>query len=201
MAKKLFRQLFIGVLIGVIFIAGFYFFAQPYEYQGSLIDPPLPAADFSLKQADGTIFNLAEQKGKLVLLYFGYTSCPDVCPTTLSDLKKVKQSLGGVSSQVEVVMITVDPERDSSEYLDTYVKAFEPKFIGLSADIEDLEIIWQDYGVYREKQENTGATGYLVDHTARVYVIDTDGKLRLTFPFGMASEAMADDLKHLLENK
>jgi protein SCO1/2 len=201
MPKNLFRQLLIGVMIGVILIAGFYFFAQPYSYQGSLIDPPLPAADFSLEKADGATFRLSEHQDKVVLLYFGYTACPDVCPTTLYDLAKMKRLMGEESAaKIEVVMITVDPERDTTEYLNIYVTSFDPRFIGLSGEEEALGAIWQDYGVYREVKEETGATGYLVDHTARVYVVDPNGNLRITFPFGMAPEAMADDLVHLLKS-
>ncbi|MBT3189842.1 MAG: redoxin domain-containing protein [Anaerolineae bacterium] len=202
MIRNLFRQLFAGILIGTVIIAGIYFFTQPYAYQGSLIDPPLPAKDFSLVQADGTTFQLSDQEGELVLLYFGYTYCPDVCPTTLSDLAQAKKRLGdNDAANIQVVMITVDPERDTADHLQDYVMNFDPLFIGLSGDLEDLEAIWSNYGVYREKQINSGATGYLVDHTSRVYVLDTNGGLRLTFPFGMEAEAMADDLAQLLSGK
>jgi len=182
--------------------AGFYFIAQPYAFQGSLIEPPLPTADFSLAQADGTIFRLSEQQGNIVLIYFGYTYCPDVCPTTLYDLVKVKERLGKEkSSNVQVVMVTVDPERDEPDHLEKYVTTFNRSFIGLTGEIEELESIWSDFGVYRKKNENPGATGYLVDHASRVYVIDRGGDLRLTFPFGMEFEAMADDLANLLDEE
>ncbi len=95
-------------------------------------------------------------------------------------------------------MVTVDPERDAPDHLEKYVTTFDPTFIGLSGDIEELSSIWRDYGVFREKNNTAGATSYLVNHTARVYVVDTNGGLRLTFPFSMAAEAMADDLAYLL---
>ena len=154
-----------------------------------------------MHKADGTSIRLSDQQGKLVLLYFGYTFCPDVCPTTLYDLSQAKARLGEDGSKIQVVMVTVDPERDTPELLHDYVTTFDSSFIGLSGDIEELETIWSDYGVYRDKKSNDGATSYLVDHTARVYVVDTNGGLRLTFPFGIASEAMADDLAHLLDEK
>ncbi|MCP4139490.1 MAG: SCO family protein [Chloroflexi bacterium] len=199
MAKKLLQQLLAGIIIGILIFVGFQLFAQPYAYQGSLIDPPLPAKNFSLNQADDTTFQLSEQKGKLVLLYFGYTFCPDVCPTTLRDLAKAKERLGDEASEIEVVMITVDPERDTSIILDGYVKVFDPDFVGLSGTLEELEIIWGNFGVFREKKDSTSAAGYLVDHTARVYVVNANGELQLTFPYGMDAEAMADDLAHLLK--
>ena len=198
MARTLFRQLIIGLLIGMFVIAGFYFFTKPYDYQGSLIEPSLPIADFSLIQADGSIFRLTDQQDKITLLYFGYTNCPDVCPTTLFDLAKVKIKMGDSASKIQVVMITVDPERDTLDYLDEYVKNFDPQFIGLSGDLEELEVVWSIFGVYRYENEHDSETVPIVDHTSRVYVIDTTGELRMTFPFGMNVEAISDDLTHLL---
>ena len=202
MTRKLFRQIVNGLIIVLFIFAGFYFIAQPYAFQGSLIEPPLPTADFSLAQADGTIFRLSEQQGNIVLIYFGYTYCPDVCPTTLYDLAKVKDRLGEENSpKVQVVMVTVDPERDEPDHLEKYVTTFDPTFIGLTGEIKELESIWNDFGVYRKKNKNPGATGYLVDHASRVYVIVRGGNLRLTFPFGMGFEAMGDDLAHLLQSE
>jgi protein SCO1/2 len=134
----------------------------------------------------------------VVLLYFGYTFCPDVCPTTLYDLTRVKEALGEDSTDIVVAMITVDPERDTPEMLFNYVTTFDPAFIGLSDDIENLESMWSAYGVYRMLNDVESSAGYLVDHTARIYVIDRLGNLRMTFPFGMNWEGMADDLDHLL---
>ena len=201
MTRKLFRQIVNASMIGIFLFAGFYFLAQPYAFQGSLIEPPLPAADFSLKQADGRIYRLSDQQGKIVLLYFGYTFCPDVCPTTLYDLAKVKERLGENASEIQVLMVTVDPDRDTPDHLEKYVTTFDTSFIGLTGDITELESIWSDFGVYRKKNENNGASGYLVDHASRIYVIDKNGDLRLTFPFGMESEAMAEDLAHLMKSE
>lgn len=201
MTRKLFRQIVNGLIIVLVIFAGFYFLAQPYAFQGSLIEPPLPTADFSLKQADGKIFRLSEQQGQFVLLYFGYTFCPDVCPTTLYDLARAKERLGKDASEIQVLMVTVDPERDDPDHLEKYVTTFDPSFIGLTGDITELETIWSDFGVYRKKNETNGASGYLVDHASRVYVIDRNGDLRMTFPFGMEFEAMADDLAHLLDSE
>ncbi len=198
MFKRLILQLGIGLLIGLLIVAGYAWLARSYTYQGSLIDPPVPAADFSLPAGEGTIFTLAEQRGKVVLLFFGYTHCPDVCPTTLYDFQKIKARLGERADDVRFVFITVDPERDSVDALHQYVTTFDPEFIALSGDFAQLEAVWQAYGVFRQKQEVGDAGGYTMDHTARIYVVDAQGNLRLTFPFGMAAEAMADDLIHLL---
>jgi protein SCO1/2 len=202
MSKNLVYQLTVGLLIGLVLVlAGTQLFNQPYIYQGSLIDPPVPAADFTLLSGEGARFRLNEQQGKIVLLYFGYTFCPDVCPTTLYDISKVKEKLGDQGEDVVFAMITVDPERDSLEKLGEYVTTFDPTFYGLTGDLETLEAVWADYGIFRQKNEVEGSAGYLVDHTARIYVISRQGKLRLTFPFGITWEAMVDDLNQLLEEQ
>jgi protein SCO1/2 len=170
----------------------------PYQYQGSLIDPASPAPAFDLPSTRGADFALAEQRGQAVVLFFGYTSCPDICPTTLGDFKAVQSRLGKQADQVEFVFITVDPARDNLARVKDYVEIFDPGFIGLSGGVEQLRPVWEAYGIYAEKSDVGSAGGYLVDHTARIYVINPEGELQLTFPQGMAPEAMADDLAHLL---
>jgi len=196
---KLFIQLGGGIFgLVVLTIIVVKVFTPAYTYQGSMIDPPAPAPDFALETSVGTKFRLSDQRGRIVLLYFGYTFCPDVCPTTLYDIAQVKKSLGEQSGDILVAMITVDPDRDTLDKLGEYVTTFDPVFYGLSSDLETLETVWADYGVYVGRNEVEGSAGYLIDHTARIYVINRDGNLRLTFPFGMAWEAMAEDLEYLL---
>jgi protein SCO1/2 len=200
MSKRLLLQLAIGLLLGLALILVIsQFLTQPYTYQGSYIDPPLPAADFSLDSTDGTVFRLSEKRGQVVLLFFGYTHCPDVCPTTLLDFRQVKASLGAEAGKVDFIFVTVDPERDTIEHLGSYVTRFDPSFIGLSGNFDEMQTVWDAYGVYRDVQDMGSAAGYLIDHTARVYVIDQSGDLTLTFPFGMESESMAEDIRHLVE--
>jgi protein SCO1 len=187
------------VLIGVV-MAAVLFFPKPDTFRGTLYDPALPAPEFELRQNDGGLFRLSEQKGSVVLIFFGYTSCPDVCPITLSELRKVQEQLGENASQIQVVFITVDPERDTPEVIQKYVSIFNPAFIGLSGSIEDLEPVWREYGVYREvEQVETSAAGYLVTHTARTYLIDQDGNLRLSYSFGTAIDDIVHDLMVLIK--
>ncbi len=200
MGKKLILQIIIGLGMGIAIAVGINYIAKPYAYQGSLIDPPSPAVDFSLGSGDGSTFQLKEQRGNVVLLFFGYTHCPDVCPTTLYDFKQIKARLGKLSEKVQFVFVTVDPKRDTITHLHDYVTAFDPAFIALGGDFIELETVWSAYGVYREEKNFGSAGGYLVNHTARVYVIDLEGKLRLTFPFGMAPEAMTKDVMQLLKS-
>ena len=192
----------IGIAAGVLItLAIGVIMAQNYTYQGSLIEPAIPAADFELTDQNGATFRLSEQRGKIVLIFFGYTHCPDVCPVTLSEYRRIKTGLGDQAKNVRFVFITVDPERDTPELLKTYLKAFDPDFIGLSGSREALEAVWKDYGVYQERREVGSAAGYLIDHTARTYAINALGEWRLTYPFGMETEKIIQDIQHLLKEK
>jgi len=198
--SKWYLRIAFVLILGIAFLVeGTQVFSRPYQYQGSLIDPASPAPEINLPATRGGRFRLDDQRGKAVLLFFGFTHCPDVCPTTLNDFKHIKGALGEDARQVEFVFITVDPGRDNLQSMSEYLSIFDPAFIGLTAEEKDLEPVWDSYGIYREKRTVTGATEYAVDHTARIYVISPEGNLRLTFPQGMAPEAMADDIGHLLD--
>ena len=185
----------------VFIMVGWQALSRPYTFQGSLIDPPIEAADFELTDQNGQTFRLSEHQGKVVLIFYGYTNCPDVCPLTLSDFKLIKADLGEQADQVNFVFITVDPERDSQERLKAYLANFDPVFSGLTGSRSELESVWKAYGVYQAKQETGSAAGYLVDHTARTYAIDKQGNLRLTYPFEMERQAILDDVRHLVQEE
>jgi protein SCO1 len=169
------------------------------QFAGQGLVPPLPALDFTLQAADGTAFRLSQQRGKIVLLSFGYTFCPDVCPTTLVELSQVRTRLGDAARRVQVAFITLDPERDTAERLGIFTSAFDASFIGLTGSERQLAEVRRAYGVIAEKEVVSGtAAPYLIAHSAYIYVIDQDGRLRLLFPFGLSVEEMADDIKQLL---
>ena len=190
----------IGVLIGLVAILAIWKISErSYTYQGSLIDPPAQAADFELMDQHGQDFRLSEQQGQVVLIFFGYTNCPDVCPVTLSEFRQVKNQVGDLADEVKFVYVTVDPQRDTPERIGTYLAGFDPGFIGLTGDSQTLQEVWEDYGVLVEKKETSSAAGYLIDHTARIYAIDKQGNWRLTFPFGMESDKIARDISHLIQ--
>ena len=173
-------------------------FAQPYQFNGSLINPPLAAEDFSIPDQNGSQFTLSEYQGQVVLLYFGYTACPDVCPTTLVDLKKVAEGLGEEEASLVVVFVTVDPERDTRDLLKDYLARFNPNFVGISGTEAELQPIWDGYFVFRDIEPHEPGDFYLVDHTSRVYAIDKSGNLRMTFPFGMSADDMLADVDYLV---
>src|SRR5262245_44005123 len=129
---------------------------QSAQFAGQALVPPPSAMDFTLQASDGSEFKLSQQRGKIILISFGYTSCPDVCPTTLVELSQVRARLGDAAKRVRVVFITLDPERDTPERLSIYTKAFDPTFIGLTGSAEQLAHVWTMYGVIAEKDTATG---------------------------------------------
>ncbi len=174
---------------------------QPYTFHGTLLEPPSPAADFALTNQDGQTARLSDFRGNFVLLFFGYTHCPDVCPATLTQFKRVKADLGKDAERVMFALVTVDPERDTPERLKEYLSQFDPSFVGLTGSLADLEPVWKSYGVYREKQTGEGAAGYLMDHTARIYAVDARGNLRLTYTMDTDTNDLTQDVRYLTEEK
>ena len=172
---------------------------EDYEFQGGNLQPVTTTPDFQLTDQYGESWTMSDQTGKIVLLYFGYTTCPDACPTTLSDWIEVKRLLGDQADNVEFVMVTVDPERDTVEKLNQYMAFFDPEFLGLTGDQETITSIEMDYGIMAVREEHPeSATGYLMNHTTSFWVVDTENQLRLTFAHGTDPEIVAEDIKHLL---
>jgi protein SCO1/2 len=177
-------------------------FGRPASFRGTTYAEPYPVAtEIDLARADGSRFRLGELRGDIVLLFFGYTSCPDVCPATMAELRQALSELKQTDAeQVKVVFVTVDPERDSPERVQEYVAQFDPAFIGLSGSKSELEKIWADYGIYRETTEEQSAAGYVVNHTARVSLIDQQGHMRVSYSFDTPVEDIVHDLKLMLKN-
>ncbi len=171
---------------------------RPHEFVGTVLDDPEPAPALTLTAAGGEQVSLDDFTGKAVLLYFGYTSCPDVCPTTLAALADALDELGSRRDEVQVVMVTVDPARDTPELLASYVAHFDPSFIGLGGTAEEIATAASAYGIYYQKGEGTVETGYEVDHTAQVMLIDPQGRYREVLPFGLDGAAIAGDVAEYL---
>ena len=197
--KVSYIPLIIAVLVLGIALTVAFMFTRSYTFHGTVISPPLPVTDFTLQTANNETFRLSEARGKIVLLFFGYTSCPDVCPTTLATFKQVFDRLGDDAQKVAVVMVTADPDRDTPDKVASYAAHFNPDFIGLSGSIADLEPIWEQLGVFVEKEDTGSAAGYLVSHTASVYVLDQNGSLTMTLPYGTAASDITADLNELLK--
>lgn len=156
------------------------------------------ARDFALTDAAGKRRTLAEFRGKLVVVFFGFAQCPDICPTTLADLAQVKKRLGSDGDRMQVVFVTVDPERDSPQVLGSYVPAFDPSFIGLTGSSDEIAAAAREFKVFYQKVAGKTETSYTIDHTAGAYVFDREGRVRLFIRHGTAAEAIAADLQRLL---
>jgi len=157
------------------------------------------AKDFSLKDANGATRTLADFKGKVVVLFFGYAQCPDVCPTTMTEMAQVKQQLGADGDKLQVVFITVDPERDTPDVMKAYMGAFDPAFVALIPTPEQLAAVAKDFKVYFKKVDGKTPTSYSMDHSAASYVYDPQGRLRLYARYGTGVAPMVADVKTLLQ--
>jgi protein SCO1 len=174
------------VLIGVLaIISGFMFFSIRPSFHGAVINPPIPAAEIKLPDSNGAPFTLSNLRGKVVILYFGYTNCPDECPLTMAHIKLAMDMLGDKSRDVQVVMISTDPTRDTAEAMKDFLGKFDPSFVGLVGTPDELTKVWKDYGV---TVEDGGET-----HSFFIYMIDQGGNFRETFlPDSLPADIAAD---------
>ncbi|MCP4416352.1 MAG: SCO family protein [Chloroflexi bacterium] len=190
----------LGLIIG---LGGLFLLIRPLfgplEWNGTEMQSTQPVANFTLTGPDEQPVSLIDFRDKVIMIYFGYTFCPDVCPATMVELHDAMEILGKRSEEdVQVIMITLDPERDTAEVLEEYVAHFDDSFIGLTGTLDGLITITAPMGIDYVRHEGSAASGYLIDHTATVAVLDKEGKLRLIYPFGMTGEEMAADLRYLV---
>jgi protein SCO1 len=164
--------------------------------KAGVFEPPRQAPEFSLRGSDGNELTLARHRGKLVLMSFGFTQCAAVCPVTLATLAQARQALGAQASAVQVVFVTVDPERDDPAQMKTYLAAFDPSFVGGAGRAEVLAAMRKNYGVVANKVPMSA--GYAVDHTSSVFLIDREGRLRAMMPYGRDAKDYVHDIKLLL---
>ena len=170
------------------------------SFRGTELGESMPTTDFTLIDQYSQPFTLGEHKGKVILLFFGFTYCPDVCPLTLSTWKKVQEAMEEDVDKVEFVYITVDPERDTPEKIASHLAVFSPDFIGLTGPVKDLQEVYSSYGIYREKNQiSDSAAGYLINHTSRINIIDRSGTWRLTFSHDALVEDLVHDIRLLLK--
>ena len=160
------------------------------------------AKDFALTDFNGRPRTLQDFKDKAVVMFFGFTQCPDVCPTTMTEMAQVKQLLGPDGDKLQVLFVSIDPERDTPEVLKAYMGSFDPTFTGLyAASPEALAALAKDFKIYYKKVDGKTPTSYSMDHTAASYVYDPQGRLRLYARYGIGPQAMADDIRLLLKGQ
>jgi protein SCO1 len=157
------------------------------------------AKNFELTDHNGQVRHLTDFAGKIVVMFFGYTQCPDVCPTSMAELAEVKKALGPDGDKLQGLFVTVDPERDKPEMLKAYMANFDPTFLALTTTPEKLAELAKDYKVYYKKVDGKTPTSYTMDHSAGSYVYDTKGQLRLFTRYGSGPAALAADIKLLLK--
>ena len=168
------------------------------KFQGSDVTGAPFGRDFHLVDHNGKPRSLADFRGKAVVVFFGYTQCPDFCPTTLAELAAAMQKLGPDASRVQVLFITVDPERDTRDVLAHYVPAFDPSFLGLSGDDKATAEVAKEFKIIYQKVPGSSAGTYTMDHSAGTYVFDPQGRLRLYVANGQGADVFAHDLRELL---
>jgi len=157
------------------------------------------AQDFKLPDVRGQTKTLADFQGKAVVVFFGFTQCPDVCPSTLAEVAEAKKLLGADGDRVTAVFVTLDPERDTAQVLQAYMENFNPSFTALRGSPEQIAALAKDFKVYYKKVDGKTPTSYTLDHTAASFVYDPQGKLRLYTRYGMGAQALAEDLRILLK--
>lgn len=157
------------------------------------------AKNFALTDHQGKARTLADFKGKVVVMFFGYTQCPDVCPTTMAEMASVMKQLGSDAERVQVLFVTLDPERDTQELLAAYVPNFDARFLGLRGDLAATEKVAKEFKVFYQKVPGKTADSYTMDHTAGSYVFDREGRIRVFLRNGQGTEPIVHDLKILLK--
>lgn len=170
----------------------------PLQFQGVDITGAEYAQTLSLPDANGQLRTLADFKGKVVVVFFGYTQCPDVCPTTMAELAQVKKTLGKDGERVQGIFVTVDPQRDTPEVLKSYLASFDPSFVALRGTPEQTQAVAKEFKVFFAKVPGTTEGSYTVDHTAGSYILDANGKIRVFERYGSGGAPLTADLKALL---
>ena len=183
------------VVVGGLLI---YFLQRPHAFYGTNVGPPTPVKNFTLTSANGPV-SLDDFRGRFVILFFGYTSCPDVCPATMGNLAQAMKSLGSQAQEVQTIMVSLDPGRDTPQRLAEYLSHFDLSFIGITGTKEQIDRITAANGVFYEIKPGTSLENYSIDHTASLQVLDRDLNLVLLIPFGNTPAQIADDLKYLLK--
>ena len=157
------------------------------------------AKDFELTDHNGKVRHISDFAGKVVVLFFGYTQCPDVCPTSMNELAQIKKNLGAEGERVQVLFVTVDPERDTPDMLKEYMGSFDPSFLALYTTKEKLSELAKSFKIYYKKVDGKTPTSYTMDHSAGNYVYDTKGQLRLFTRYGSDPKGLTNDIRVLLK--
>ena len=182
----------------LLIMFGYYLTRSPQRPTSAAIEQALnPSGDFTLTESSGEIFSLKDHRGKVVLLFFGYTSCPDICPMSLAKLAKVRSLLGAMNEKVMTVFVTVDPQRDTAARLKEYLEYFDDRTIGLTGTKREIDKVVHAYKASYQKILNNSSLGYTINHTSIIYLIDGQGKVRYLFHQDDSPEKIASIIKEI----
>ena len=184
------------VFISLFFLLSSCSNSQDYKFNGSDMTSYDLNPSFELTSHRGDLKTVGDFKGYVVALFFGFTHCPDVCPTSMQELKLIKKNLGQQGKDFQVLFVTLDPERDSQSLLKQYVPSFDASFIGLTGTKDQIEKIAQQYKIFHQKVGD--GKSYTIDHSSAIYLLDKDGMIRVRYPYGSSVKGMIDDIKHLI---
>ena len=199
--RRLLRSTLLAVLAGGALLLGACSEGGKASFNAIDVTGADYAKDFALTDHNGQARTLKDFQGKIVVMFFGYTQCPDVCPTSMTELAAVKKLLDKDGDKVQGLFVTIDPERDTPEIMKAYMANFDPSFLALyAASPDQLAAVAKDYKVYYKKVEGKTPTSYTMDHSAGMYIYDTQGRLRLYSRYGSGAGALADDIRLLLKN-
>lgn len=195
MWQQVFRACLVGAMLAL---------AACQPSATGLVGTDVTGADFAnafqLTDHTGKARSLGDFKGKSLVIFFGYTHCPDVCPTTMADLAKAMKLLGDEADKVQVLFVTLDPERDTQAVLAKFVPSFDSRFLGLNGDAAQTEAALKNFKIFASRQTESGKSGYVIDHSAGLYIYDTAGHVRVYAKYGEKPEALAQDIRYVLEN-
>ena len=188
-----------GLVIGLVAVVFLWNAVRPHTFAGTVMQSLQPAYEFTLTGPDNQPVRLSDLRGKVVLLFFGYTSCPDVCPTTLYEMRDMLDDLGGRAEDVRVIFVSVDPEKDTPQRLKAYLANIDPqgRLTGLTGSLDTLNEVAAQYGIFFQKRAYNESGGYLIDHTATALLVDGEGFLRVVYPYGTPGTAIADDVRYI----
>lgn len=189
------RRLVAAIALAASTLAGC---AKETQLHGVMIDPPRDVASFQFTLPSGAVYNTAPEADRPMVVFFGYTHCPDVCPTTLADWKRAKQKLGRSADRVRFLFVTIDPERDTALLADKYAKQFDNAFVGVSGNTTTTSGILAAFGASAARESGGDSLRYLVSHSAQAFLVNAKGQLIAMYPFGIGWQALADDLESIL---
>ena len=197
--RFVYPTLFVIFFIIGLLVIGLALFPKGPVLKGSMVEPPIILQGFELPDTHEGTVHLADFQGKWTLFFFGYTLCPDMSPSMLAEVSEAFRLLGDRAGQVHMVMVSVDPERDTPQDIESYAAFYNPDFTGLTGSPEEVAAMAEQFNVIYYKHEGSAATGYLIDHTATLTLVDGNGKIREVFEFGTSAADIAADISYWLD--